>query len=143
MKVAKTMKRTNKTIMLLIFCLIPLVSIAQHSLTIEIINLQNSNGQIHLKVSNEKEEQVASVTKNISYNKCVIVIENLKPGKYAFKFFHDENMNDKLDTSWMGIPKEGFGFSNNPSMTFGPPSFDKTIFELTESLLIKCKPKYF
>jgi uncharacterized protein (DUF2141 family) len=79
----------------------------------------------------------------ISYNKCVIVIENLKPGKYAFKFFHDENMNDKLDTSWMGIPKEGFGFSNNPSMTFGPPSFDKTIFELSESLLIKSKPKYF
>jgi hypothetical protein len=28
-------------------------------------------------------------------------------------------------------------------MTFGPPSFDKTVFELNESIVINCKPKYF
>jgi len=43
----------------------------------------------------------------------------------------------------MGIPKEGFGFSNNPKMTFGPPSFEKTIFNLNESIVKKCKPVYF
>jgi uncharacterized protein (DUF2141 family) len=121
----------------------PFGLIAQHSLTIEINDLQNSIGQVHLELSNENEEQVAAISSNISNNKCVIVIENLKPGKYAFKFIHDENKNDKLDTNWLGIPKEGFGFSNNPSMSFGPPSFDKTIFELNESKVIKCKPKYF
>jgi len=121
----------------------PLGLFAQLSLTIEITNLRYSIGQVHLELSNENEEQIAAISMNISNNKCVTVIENIKPGKYAFKFIHDENMNDKLDTNWMGIPKEGFGFSNNPSMTFGPPSFDKTVFELKESIVIKCKPKYF
>jgi uncharacterized protein (DUF2141 family) len=129
--------------MIFILSIIPFGLLAQLSLSIEINNLRNNKGQVHLELSNENEEQVVGVTKNISNNKCVFVIENLEPGKYAFKFFHDENKNDKLDTNWLGIPKEGFGFSNNPSMTFGPPSFDKTIFELKESISIKCKPKYF
>lgn len=129
--------------MIFILSIIPFGLLAQLSLTIEINNLRNNNGQVHLELSNENEEQVFGVTKNISNNKCVIVFENLIPGKYAFKFFHDENKNDKLDTNWLGIPREGFGFSNNPTMTFGPPSFYKTVFELKESLEIKCNPKYF
>ncbi len=127
----------------LVFCLIPVFPSAQLSLTIEIDGLRNNSGQIHLELSNEKEEQVAGITKNIANNKCIIVIENLKPGRYAFKFFHDENKNEKLDVNWLGIPKEGFGFSNNPIMIFGPPSFDKTLFELNESKVKNCKPKYF
>jgi uncharacterized protein (DUF2141 family) len=130
-------------LVLFILNLIPFGLLAQLSLTIEICNLRNNNGKIHLELSNEKKEQVAAISKNISGEKCIIVIENVKPSRYAFKFIHDENMNDKLDTSWLGIPKEGFGFSNNPSMTFGPPSFDKTVFELNESIVINCKPKYF
>jgi uncharacterized protein (DUF2141 family) len=125
------------------FCILPLMSVAQHSLTIEVTDLRSNNGYIHLELSNEKEVKIVGITKKISNNRCIIVIENLKQGKYAFRFFHDENMNEKLDVNWMGIPKEGFGFSNNPSMTFGPPSFDKTIFELKESTVITCKPKYF
>ena len=128
---------------LLLFFFNPLITLAQLSLTIEITDLRNCIGQVHLELSNENEEQVVAKSLNILDNKCVIVIENLKPGNYAFKFIHDENNNDKLDTNWMGIPKEGFGFSNNPSMTFGPPSFDKTVFELKESIITKCKPKYF
>jgi uncharacterized protein (DUF2141 family) len=121
----------------------PLFSFGQLTLTIEITDLRNNNGQVHLELSNEDEEQLVGITKNISDRKCIFVIESLKPGKYAFKFIHDENKNDKLDTNWIGIPKEGFGFSNNPSMTFGPPSFEKTIFEMNESIVIKCIPKYF
>lgn len=117
--------------------------LAQLSLTIEIHDLRNNYGQVLLELSNENEEQVAGRTISISNKRCVIVIDNLKPGMYSFKFFHDENKNEKIDTNWLGIPREGFGFSNNPSMTFGPPSFDKTIFELKESIVIVCKPKYF
>ncbi len=121
----------------------PLASLAQLTLTIEINDLRNNNGQIQFELSNEQEVRVVALSRSISDKKCSIVIENLKPGKYSFKFFHDENKNEKLDTNMIGIPKEGFCFSNNPSMTFGPPAFDKTIFELKESKVIKCKPKYF
>ncbi len=47
---------------------------------------------------------------------------NLPSGTYALALIHDENGNGKLDTM-MGIPKEGFGFSKNPAISFGPPSF--------------------
>ena len=47
---------------------------------------------------------------------------NLPSGTYALALVHDENGNGKLDTM-MGIPKEGFGFSKNPPIRFGPPSF--------------------
>ena len=127
----------------LVFCFLPIINFAQLTLTIEISGLRNNNGQVHLELSNEHAEMVSGVSKGIANNTCEIVIENLKPGRYAFKFFHDENSNKKLDTNWLGIPKEGFGFSNNPAMTFGPPSFEKTLFELNASKRIQCKPKYY
>lgn len=136
------MKKIVYLLSILLF-IIPFGLVAQFSLTIEINELRNNKGQVHLELSNENEEQITGITKELSSNSCVIVIHNLKPGKYSFKFFHDENNNKELDTNWIGIPKEGFGFSNNPSMTFGPPSFDKTIFELNESIVIVSKPKYF
>jgi uncharacterized protein (DUF2141 family) len=102
--------------------------------------LQNNNGQVLLEFSNEKGAKIRGIVQPISGKKCIIVIKNLKPGKYAFKYFHDENKNEKLDTNWIGVPTEGFGFSNNAEGMFGPPSFDKTIFTLKENLTLKCSP---
>jgi len=45
------------------------------------------------------------------------------PGRYAVVVIHDENSNMKLDRSFFGIPKEGFGFSNNPRVFLSAPSF--------------------
>ncbi len=44
---------------------------------------------------------------------------------------HDANGNGKLDSNMMGIPKEGFGFSNDATGSFGPPGFDEAKFNLT------------
>lgn len=53
--------------------------------------------------------------------------ENLPAGQYALAIVHDENGNSKLDT-FAGIPKEGIGFSRNPSFSFGPPRFAQVVF---------------
>ncbi|HUB17127.1 MAG TPA: DUF2141 domain-containing protein [Acidobacteriaceae bacterium] len=45
------------------------------------------------------------------------------PGRYAAVVIHDENSNMKLDRNFLGIPQEGFGFSNNPRVLFSAPSF--------------------
>jgi uncharacterized protein (DUF2141 family) len=67
----------------------------------------------------------------------------LKPGKYAFKYFHDENNNNKkMDTNVIGIPKEGYGFSNNAKGRFGPPDFKDTIFEIKNDTTIICTINY-
>jgi uncharacterized protein (DUF2141 family) len=47
----------------------------------------------------------------------------LAQGDYAISVFLDENRNNNLDTNILGIPKELFGFSNNPRILTGPPSF--------------------
>ncbi|MFZ2996129.1 DUF2141 domain-containing protein [Sphingobium sp.] len=49
------------------------------------------------------------------------------PGTYAISVIHDENGNGKLDT-FAGIPREGVGFSRNPVLRFGAPSFASVSF---------------
>jgi uncharacterized protein (DUF2141 family) len=67
--------------------------------------------------------------------------EDIPPGTYALAVIHDENMNGKLDTNMLGIPTEGYGFSNNAKALLGTPSFSAASFpydgrnlELTISL---------
>jgi uncharacterized protein (DUF2141 family) len=49
---------------------------------------------------------------------------DLPPGRYAVIVFHDENDNGLLDKNGLGIPIEGYGFSNNATGFFSAPSFD-------------------
>lgn len=74
-----------------------------------------------------------------------IQIKDLKPGTYAVAMYHDKNNNTKLDTNFLGIPKEGFGFSNNPLIVAGPPSFGKVKFTIKEGQdkVITIKLKHF
>ena len=72
----------------------------------------------------------------------MIVLDNIKSGKYAFNYIHDENKNKKLDTKMLFIPKEGFGYSNNVDAKFGPPAFEKWLFDVKDNLKIILKPTY-
>ena len=49
-------------------------------------------------------------------------------GKYAIAVFHAEHNETQMETGMFGKPKQGYGFSNNPSSTFGPPSFESAAF---------------
>lgn len=121
----------------------PMTLLGQFILTVEIYDLDNKSGQILLELSNDQGEKYLGVIQPLTDNKCIIIIENLKQGKYSFRYFHDENENENLDTNWLGIPKEGFGFSNNAEVFFSPPLFEKTIFEFEENMVLRCTPKYY
>jgi uncharacterized protein (DUF2141 family) len=54
--------------------------------------------------------------------------EDIPPGTYAMAVIHDENMNGKLDTNRLGIPREGYGFSNDAKGWLGAPSFSAASF---------------
>lgn len=80
-----------------------------------------------------------------SGDSVTVVFENVKPGRYAVSVMHDANKNKDLDKNKLGIPKEGFGFSNNVQGTMGPPSFERAQFDLTpeqKGLDIDIKMKY-
>ena len=65
----------------------------------------------------------------------------MEKGNYAVSVYHDENNNDILETTRLfGIPIEPYGFSNNPTMTFGP-SFKKSVFKMTSDKNISIKLK--
>ena len=51
---------------------------------------------------------------------CIFVPQ---PGVYAIALYHDENANQKFDRTGLGLPAEGYGFSNNPPTLVGLPSF--------------------
>ena len=65
---------------------------------------------------------IPATTRDVSFT--------LPRGDYAIAVIHDENGNGKLDT-FAGIPREGFGFSQNPTITFGPPSFKAARFTIS------------
>lgn len=68
---------------------------------------------------------------------------DVAPGDYAVTMIHDENGNAKLDTM-LGIPREGVGFSNNPRLIAGPPSFVATRFAVKAAPVeTTIKLKYF
>jgi uncharacterized protein (DUF2141 family) len=59
-----------------------------------------------------------------------VAIWPLPPGDYAVAAIHDENSNAKLDRNMIGIPKEGFGFANNPHVGFSAPPFEQAVVHL-------------
>lgn len=58
---------------------------------------------------------------------ATVVWEDLPPGDYGVAAIHDENRNHKLDRNLIGIPKEGFGFANNPHVVLSAPPFNSAI----------------
>lgn len=53
-----------------------------------------------------------------------IAIGPVQPGIYALLVFHDENVDGKLN-SMLGLPREGFGFSANPSIRMRAPRWEE------------------
>ncbi|MEZ4485217.1 MAG: DUF2141 domain-containing protein [Syntrophotaleaceae bacterium] len=70
------------------------------------------------------------------------VFSDIPAGEYAVAIFHDSNSNNQLDKNFVGMPKEGYGFSNNASGFFGPPSFADASFHLNGNATVKVDLKY-
>ena len=64
-------------------------------------------------------------------HEATAMMENLPPGDYGVVVIHDENGNRKLDRNFLGIPKEGFGFANNPHVGLSAAPFQAAIVHVT------------
>ena len=103
------------------------------SLEMEINNLQSNKGPLYIRILDENENPVIVGTSSVVNYSSKISFDSISPGKYAIQFFHDENENQKMDFSLIGIPKEKFGSSNNVKPVLGPPKFKKMLFNLTQN----------
>ena len=103
--------------------------LAQSNLQVTIRKIKETKGSIRVGLFTNENDflKSASVGKIVKAKEgeVTVLFENLKPGDYAVSVIHDENENGELDSNFVGIPVEGFGFGNNAMGAFGPPSFDK------------------
>ena len=94
--------------------------------------------------------QLFDSTEKVLYQEIVIIKDStssftftdLDTGKYAIRYYHDENLNGKMDKNLMGKPTEGYGFSNNVIGKFAPPPFEKWIFEVRGDKKIVLRATY-
>ena len=99
------------------------------------IGLYDSTSNFPRKVSTGKVVKVTDKEMQVTFS-------DIKPGNYAVSVLHDENQNKDLDLNKLGIPKEGYGFSNNVMGVIGPPSFRKARFRVpagNSAITIKMK----
>jgi uncharacterized protein (DUF2141 family) len=103
------------------------------SLTVEITGLRNGKGQVWILVFDQhqpkafpgkRDKALGTAAVPIVGGKARVVFEDLPHGAYAVSVVHDENLNYKVDTNFIGIPKEGVGLSRRPKR-LGMPSFDE------------------
>lgn len=109
--------------------------IQAHTLTVDIDNIQVQTGALMVELYANAEDYTsgknpsAAMITPVTKAEHRLVFSDLADGQYALKVFHDENSNHSLDTNILGVPSEGYGFSNNASR-FGPASFKDASFSL-------------
>jgi uncharacterized protein (DUF2141 family) len=133
----------NKVLVIFIgLMLISNYAFSQYNLEIEISGIKNDEGKILLQLFDENQKVLTQEMGLIIDKKCTISLKNLKQGKYAIRYFHDENLNGVMETNNLGKPTEGYGFSNNVTVMFGPPSFEKWLFEIKGDKKLILQPVY-
>ena len=113
----------------------PVLAAPTASLTVKIEKVSPRGGNVRVALYNAQNyagdhDPVADKVAPAHAGETIVTLENLAPGTYAVKMFQDFNKNGEFDTSWLGLPLEKYGFSNDAHPTFSEPSFDATKFEL-------------
>lgn len=118
---------------------LPFIALAQAScpgIHVQILDIRNSSGAVACALF-ESPEGFPTEYLHAATNIMIIKVrdkqarcdfEDIPPGTYALAVVHDENMNGKLDANWLGVPTEGYGFSNDAKAFLGAPSFSAASF---------------
>ena len=111
---------------------------AEDALYIEVVGLRDDSGQVGCSLFNDPVAYPRDDTKVLAHGwapihdgKAVFAFVGLQPGPYAAVVFHDENGDHEFNMNAFGMPKEGYGFSNDAAALFGPPTFDAASFNYT------------
>jgi uncharacterized protein (DUF2141 family) len=120
------------------------------SLAIHLTGLRSNQGRVAVALFHsaaafpDQKQALRGSVARIEGTKAYVRFEGLQPGTYAVAVLHDENANDKMDFNFVGMPLEGFGFSNDASVWLGPPSYDAAAFRLVGARSqIRIKVRYF
>lgn len=105
-------------------------------LIVNVSGMKNANGKLNFALYNsssafnDPSQTYKEYFLSVIQGNMIITIDSLPAGDYSFGLFHDENENYQIDKNWLGIPSEGFAFSNNAMGSFGPPSYNQAKFSV-------------
>ena len=97
-------------------------------------NIPENEGVAMVALSNSKENYekkgiaFMGQSAEVAENRAEVVFENVPYGIYAIKVFHDEDEDGEMNTNFLGIPSEAYGFSNNAKGSFGPAAWEDAKF---------------
>ena len=110
-------------------------------LELQVQGLRNTSGTIHLCLTRSAAHfpdctgEAGMISRTVrAAEASSILIRGVPPGDYAVSLIHDENGDGQLN-KFLGIPREGFGFSRNPRLRMGPPGFEECRFAVTGALV--------
>ena len=125
------------------FALASIIGTGQASaatLTVKITGISEAVGKMAVKLvasadayDGKAKASAAQMQPVTSTDPITMTFTDLAPGTYAVLVMQDENGNGQLDSNMLGIPKEGYGFSNNPNV-MRKPYFDETKFVVTDTV---------
>lgn len=123
---------------------------AAADLVVRIENLRSADGIVRLALYDSDELFLqsggarAGADPKAEAGGVEVVFPQLPPGTYAVATYHDENSNEAFDTGLLGLPLEGFGFSNDARVLLGPPSFaDAAVTVPAEGATIVVRMRYW
>lgn len=130
----------TKHLLIYMFVLIS-VTLSQtdaYDITVTIENLKSNEGKVLVGLYNSKEDflskEFMGEVVTISENSCAVTFKDVPKGIYAVSYVHDENENGKMDTNFVGIPKEDYGCSNNAKGFMSAPKWEDAKFELNKTI---------
>lgn len=124
----------------LVFANLPAIAFAQSpcpGIHVEILNIRNSKGAVACALFAAPEGFPAKfllfadtiVMTKVRGEEARCDFLGIKPGTYALAVIHDENLNGELDTNFLGVPTEGYGFSSDAEASLlSAPSFSAASF---------------
>ena len=111
------------------------------TLTVEFEITKYSKGKIYVALYNSEDSFLKKPIKGtivtVENGKATATFEDVAAGTYAISSFYDKNGNGKLDTNFLGIPKEPTAMSNNAKGSFGPPKFKDAKFAMNTNTTIQ------
>jgi len=120
-----------RSFVLIIFILVGYFGYSQTlNLRIQIENIEDINGILNIGIFNHENtfpiegKEFRTVVAKVNKSTETVLIKDLPKGEYAISIFNDENLDDKCNTNFLGLPKEDYGFSNNFRPRFSAPKFD-------------------
>ena len=114
----------------------PATQPAPATLTIDVADLRNARGELRVGVFDRdrgfpRSRDGAILWRSVAAGAAEKSMRiDLPPGRYAVVVLHDENSNKKLDTNFIGVPKEGYGVTNNPKPALRAATFKEALFRL-------------